>query len=86
MLDHLVRMGWLSRIGAEYELGDRLVEVGALAVYDVRSVAHTQMHDMTGGMVQFAQKRIHRTVQAIPVGRGRGGAVDQRSADPGEIR
>ncbi|RVW09944.1 winged helix-turn-helix transcriptional regulator [Prescottella agglutinans] len=58
MLDHLVRIGWLSRIGAEYELGHRLVEVGALAVYRNRldravDPLLRELHHATGHVVHL---------------------------------
>ncbi|WP_433607331.1 IclR family transcriptional regulator [Prescottella agglutinans] len=58
MLDHLVRMGWLSRIGAEYELGSRLVEVGARALYRNRldravDPLLRELHHATGHVVHL---------------------------------
>ncbi|WP_430334132.1 IclR family transcriptional regulator [Rhodococcus sp. ACT016] len=58
MLENLVRMGWLSRIGAEYELGHRLVEFGALALYRNRldravDPLLRELHHATGHVVHL---------------------------------
>ncbi|WP_081122610.1 IclR family transcriptional regulator [Prescottella equi] len=58
MLEHLVRTGWLNRIGTEYELGQRLVEVGALALYRNRlnravGPLLRELHHVTGHVVHL---------------------------------
>ncbi|WP_020497337.1 IclR family transcriptional regulator domain-containing protein [Sciscionella marina] len=58
MLDHLVRIGWLRRRGAEYELGDALAELGALALYRskfdlVVAPLLRELHRVTGCVVHL---------------------------------
>ncbi|NEW46291.1 IclR family transcriptional regulator [Nocardia cyriacigeorgica] len=58
MLDQLVRMGWLRRRGHQYELGDRLAELGILAAYQNgfdRMVGPllSELHRVTGHIVHL---------------------------------
>ncbi|MFM1728800.1 helix-turn-helix domain-containing protein [Prescottella soli] len=58
MLEQLVRMGWLRRQGVEYELGDKLVKIGALSLYQanmdrvVRPLLR-ELHLVTGHVVHL---------------------------------
>ena len=59
MLDRLVQLRWLRRIGRDYELGMRLVELGSLAVHQDRlhkaatPLLH-ELHRATGLVVHLA--------------------------------
>ena len=58
MLEQLVRMGWLRRRGAEYELGDTLAELGALSLYRdsvdrVVTPLLRELHLVTGHVVHL---------------------------------
>lgn len=59
MLDRLVQLRWLRRIGRDYELGMRLVELGSLAVHQDRlhraaiPLLH-ELHRTTGLVVHLA--------------------------------
>lgn len=59
MLDRLVQLRWLRRVGRDYELGVRLVELGSLAVHQDRlhraatPLLH-ELHRATGLVVHLA--------------------------------
>ena len=59
MLERLVKLRWLRRIGRDYELGMRLVELGSLAVYQDRLVRAAtpmlhELHRATGLVAHLA--------------------------------
>lgn len=59
MLERLVQLRWLRRIGRDYELGMRLVELGSLAVHQDRLVRAAkpllgELHRATGLVVHLA--------------------------------
>ncbi|WP_051637699.1 IclR family transcriptional regulator [Rhodococcus sp. UNC363MFTsu5.1] len=58
MLEQLARMGWLRRRGVEYELGDKLVEMGILTLYQnkfdyVVAPLLYELHRITGHAVHL---------------------------------
>ncbi|MDV7088360.1 IclR family transcriptional regulator [Rhodococcus opacus] len=58
MLEQLVRLGWLRRRGSEFELGDTLVEFGALSLYQnkfdrVVAPVLRELHLVTGHVVHL---------------------------------
>lgn len=58
MLDHLVRIRWLQRWGLEYGFGERLADIGAVALYQNRfdrivpPLLH-ELHALTGHTVHL---------------------------------
>lgn len=81
MLERLVQLRWLRRSGRDYELGMRLVELGALAVHQDRLVRAAtpllgELHRATGLVVHLAvvdgsdvvylEKIGDRMISAIP--------------------
>ena len=102
MLDRLVQLRWLRRIGRDYELGMRLVELGSLAVHQDRlhkaatPLLH-ELHRATGLVVHLAV--LDGVVpRAAPLPRARDLGRDGRrlrgarppshrpSSDPGHLR
>lgn len=86
MLEHLVRMGWLRRLGVEYGLGDTLAEIGALSLYQNRfdrvvPPLLQELHCVTGHVVHLGVLDGKHVLYLDKVGGGAGSDLRTRVGD-----